>query len=155
MKKSIKWLWLLAAAVLLTAGGCATRAEYYEELTEEEHKELLNNARSLALRGKAVPPHLHGVFKEIAPHERIVYTGNKRGKASFRWEIYENVSGKRITQEDINPYWIMVYATGNLRDPKWKLTFANKYTAKDMPDPDEVTQVRQNYRNNPRVRYKR
>ena len=75
---------------------------------------------ALALRSNAVPGHLREAFLKLTPYERIVYDGNKHGKAAYRWEIYENRNpGKRIAQRDINPYWVMVYAIGDLRDPAW------------------------------------
>lgn len=119
---------LVLMLVSILAGGClATAPEYYEELDEKERIALRNNAKILAIKGKAVPEHLQAVFLELAPYERIIYEGNKRGRATFRWEIYENSgNGRRITQKDINPYWVMVYANGNLRDPDWKLTHARE-----------------------------
>lgn len=126
----MKKLCLLLTVLLLNflPSGCtSSRPEYFEELTEVERANLLRNARIIALQGKAMPEHLRGVFVELAPYERIVYDGNKRGKATFRWEIYENTGNRRrITQKDVNPYWIMVYAFGDLRDPEWKLSHAQE-----------------------------
>lgn len=121
------FLFLLGITGILIAAGCASSPEYYDELTEAEQKQLLYSARTLALQGNAVPQRMLLVFNEVEPFQRIVYNGNKRGKASFRWEIYdtpENV--RKLTQKDVNPYWIMVYATGDLTDPKWQLTHANE-----------------------------
>ena len=123
----MKKIFYLAALLMLFAG-CATKGpEHYEELTEKERTALLHSARALALRGNAVPLHLQNAFAKLAPYERIVYDGNKHGKASFRWEIYEKRrTGGRLTQKDVNPYWIMVYAIGDLQDPSWKLSHANQ-----------------------------
>ena len=121
------FLFLFSAASLIIAGGCVSSPEYYTELTEAEQKQLLYSARVLALQGNAVPERMLLVFKEVEPFQRIIYNGNKRGKATFRWELYdvpENV--RKLTQKDVNPYWIMVYATGDLTDPKWQLTHANE-----------------------------
>lgn len=121
------FLCLLSAAGIVLAGGCASSPEYYEELTPAEQKQLLHSARTLALRGKAVPDRMLGVFSDFVPYQRIVYDGNKRGKATFRWEIYDVPrNARKLTQKDINPYWIMVYATGDLTDPKWQLTHAEE-----------------------------
>ncbi len=118
-------LMLFAAANILLAGGCVSSPEYYEELTEKEQKQLLLSARTLALQGKAVPERYQALFMELPPYQRIVYDGNKHGKATFRWEMYGNKTKRStITQQDINPYWVMVYATGDLTDPKWQLTHA-------------------------------
>ena len=141
------------SALLMTLTGCVTPPEYYEELTEAEQKQLLHSARVLALQGKAVPDHLRAVFAELKPYQRIVYYGNKKVKASFRWEIYENYSeNNRVTQKDINPYWVMVYATGDLTDPKWQLTHAHEtpglQTQSDRP-PVRPQRPKQ------KVRYKR
>ena len=121
------FLLLLSVASLIIAGGCVSSPEYYTELTEAEQKQLLYSARALALQGNAVPERMKMVFKELEPFQRIIYNGNKRGKATFRWEIYdipENV--RKLTQKDVNPYWVMVYAIGDLTDPKWQLTHANE-----------------------------
>jgi len=155
MKKKFAYLLAVCAAMLPGMGCISGPAEYYEELTVDEQRELLNDARGLAMRSKAVPAHLQTVFKELTPYTRIVYSGNKRGKATFRWEIYENVSGKRITQQDINPYWIMVYATGNLRDPQWKLSFANKDITAEGAERERAAEREQRRRRNHQVRYKR
>ena len=145
-----KYLFLLAVGLLLS--GCATRPEYFEELTAAEQTQLVNSARTLALQGKAVPDHLRGVFAEVVPYQRIIYEGNKRGRATFRWEIYEKRrTGGRLTQKDINPYWVIVYAIGDLRDPSWKLSHANQGTLQPasavQPDKQQKWQVN-------RVRYK-
>ena len=144
--------------VVLFAAGCtAVSPEYFEELSGEERAALLRSAKIMALQSKtAVPAHLRTVFAELAPYERIVYDGNKHGKASFRWEIYENpANSERLTQKDINPYWIMVYAMGDLLDPRWKLSHANEdlqpvAAAGQQPgnQPNRSRKVRQ-------VRYKR
>ncbi|MBE6368755.1 MAG: hypothetical protein E7056_01170 [Lentisphaerae bacterium] len=133
-----KYLFLLAVGLLLS--GCATRPEYFEELTAAEQTQLVNSARTLALQGKAVPDHLRGVFAEVVPYQRIVYEGNKRGRATFRWEIYESpADSSRLTQKDINPYWVMVYATGDLTDPDWKLAHANENP--NLPGPEEIRRM--------------
>ena len=126
MNKIFSFLAMIMLAAVVS--GCASSSpEYYEELTEKERSALLHSARALALRANAVPGHLRNAFVKLAPHERIVYDGDKHGKASFRWEIYEKRrAGARLTQEDVNPYWVMVYAVGDLRDPAWKLTHANQ-----------------------------
>ena len=126
MKKLFGYLFLTLLSLILS--GCASSSpEYYEELSETERISLQHAARALALRGNAVPGHLRNAFVKLSPYERIVYDGDKRGKATYRWEIYENrASGKNIRQEDINPYWVMVYAIGDLRDPSWKLNHANE-----------------------------
>lgn len=122
-----KLLLFCAGAVLLLAGCVSRGPEHYEELDENERTALLHTARALALRGDAVPAHLRNAFVKLSPHERIVYNGDKRGKASFRWEIYEKRrTGGKLTQQDVNPYWVMVYAIGDLRDPSWKLSHANQ-----------------------------
>ena len=136
-----KWCWFLSGVMglLLLTGCVSTSPEYFDELTPAEQAELLNSARVLALQGKAVPAHLQGVFLELTPHQRIVYDGNKHGKASFRWEIYDSPRRKgnsRITEKDVNPYWVMVYAIGDLTDPQWKLTHAREdETLQDAPQP--------------------
>ncbi len=126
MKKMV--FYLLTAVLGVFLSGCAgSSPEYYEELSETERAALQHAARALALRGSAVPGHLREAFLKLTPYERIVYDGNKHGKAFYRWEIYENRNpGKRIAQRDINPYWVMVYAIGDLRDPAWKLNHANQ-----------------------------
>ena len=128
MKKIFGFICVVVFGVLLS--GCAsTSSEYYEELNEKERAALLQTARALALRGDVVPAHLRNAFAKLAPHERIVYDGDKHGKASFRWEIYERrQQSNRLTQKDINPYWVMIYAIGDLRDPSWKVTYANQGT---------------------------
>ena len=121
------FLFLLGIASLIFAGGCVSSPEYYTELTDAEQKQLLYSARALALQGNAIPERMLLVFKEVEPFQRIVYNGNKRGKATFRWELYdtpENV--RKLTQKDVNPYWVMVYAIGDLTDPQWQLTHANE-----------------------------
>ena len=122
----INKIFMLAAGGLMLLAGCvANGPEHYEELTEKERTALQHTARALALRGNVVPLHLQNAFAKLAPYERIVYDGDKHGKATFRWEIYEKRrSGGRLTQRDVNPYWIMVYAIGDLRDPSWKLSHA-------------------------------
>ena len=123
----MKKIFYLAAALVLLTGCVAKGPEHYEELSEKERAALLHTARALALRSNAVPAHLQSAFVKLAPYERIVYDGNKHGKASFRWEIYEKRrTGRRLTQKDVNPYWVMVYATGDLQDPAWKLSHANQ-----------------------------
>ena len=122
-----KFLMLLAAAAMLSLAGCYSTPEYFDELSHEELNVLRNAARMLAIKGNAVPEHVQMVFVEMQPYERIVYDGDKHGKATFRWEIYdvpENM--QQLTQKDVNPYWVMVYATGDLRDPQWKLTHAHE-----------------------------
>ena len=121
-----KFLLIGIGAVMLLAGCVSRGPEHYEELSEKERSALLHTARALALRGDAVPGHLRNAFVKLAPHERIVYDGDKHGKASFRWEIYEKRNGGKLTQQDINPYWVMIYAVGDLRDPSWKLSHANQ-----------------------------
>lgn len=118
----------VAAIMVACLSGCVSSSpEYYEELSESERSSLQHAARALALRGNAVPNHLRNAFVKLSPYERIVYDGDKRGKATYRWEIYENrTPGKNIGQQDINPYWVMVYAIGDLRDPSWKLNHANE-----------------------------
>lgn len=130
----MKKLWLLSGAVfamIMMLSGCISiSSEYYEELTPAEERSLLLGARKLALQGKAVPPHMLALFMDKEPSRRIVYDGDKYGKATFRWELYDMPKNpRRITQKDINPYWIMVYAIGDLRDPEWKLTFARENPA--------------------------
>lgn len=126
MNKIFSFLAVIILAAVLD--GCVSSSpEYYEELTEKERTALLHSARALALRGNVVPNHLRSAFIKLAPLERIVYDGDKHGKASFRWEIYEKRRpGARLTQKDVNPYWVMVYAVGDLQDPSWKLTHANQ-----------------------------
>lgn len=146
----------LSVMAALSSGCMATAPEYYEELTDKERAALINSARVLALKGNAVPAHLQNVFMELAPYERIVYEGNKRGRASFRWEIYESSgNNRRITQKDINPYWVMVYATGNLRDPEWKLSHARENPG--LPDPPAAgrSAAPQGNRSVRKVQYKR
>ena len=123
----MKKIFYLAAVLVLFAGCVAKSPEHYEELSEKERTALQHTARALALRGNAVPLHLQSAFAKLAPYERIVYDGDKHGKATFRWEIYEKRrSGSRLTQKDVNPYWVMVYAIGDLQDPSWKLSHANQ-----------------------------
>lgn len=145
------YLMLLAAVVLPVMNGCVSSSpEYFEELTTAEQTQLLNSAKVLALQGKAVPEHLQGVFMELVPYQRIVYDGNKHGKATFRWEIYDSLQGKgkKVTQKDVNPYWVMVYAIGDLTgDPDWKLSHAhedeNLQTAPQPPRRQNQPQRRQ------------
>ena len=139
MKKIFGFVCIGVLGILLN--GCASSSpEYFEELNEKEHAALLHTARALALRSNAVPAHLHNAFIKLAPHERIVYDGSKHGKASFRWEIYEKRNqNNRLTQKDVNPYWVMAYAIGDLRDPAWKLTHANQ----DSAGSEAVTPARQ------------
>ncbi len=121
----IFWAWLLCGGLLFAAGCRGTGPEHFEELNDAERAGLVRDAKLLALQAKAVPDDLRGVFAEISPHERIIYDGDKHGRAAYRWEIYESApEGRRITQKDVNPYWVMVYAEGDLRDPAWKLTHA-------------------------------
>ena len=135
-----KHLWGLLAAAGLLLSGCTTSPEYFEELNAAEQTQLVHSARVLALQAKAVPEHLQAVFAELAPYQRIVYDGNKRGKASLRWEIYESpANADRLTQKDINPYWVMVYATGDLTDPEWKITHANENP--NLPGPDDIRRM--------------
>ena len=116
-----------ALLALLMFNGCVSGSpEHYEELTAEEHASLVNSAKVLILQSKLVPAHLQQSFVRISPQERIIYNGDKHGKASLRWEIYENRprSGQKITQKDINPYWITAQATGNLLNPQWQVSQA-------------------------------
>ena len=135
MKKFTSLLAILLFTVLFT--GClATRSEYIDELTPTEEANLELGARTLALQGKAVPNHMLSLFMESKPSRRIVYDGNKSGKATFRWELYDMPKNpRRITQKDINPHWVMVSATGDLRDPDWKLSFARENPALQMKAP--------------------
>ncbi len=135
MKKFTSLLAILLFTVLFT--GClATRSEYIDELTPAEEANLELGARKLALQGKAVPNHMLSLFMESKPSRRIVYDGNKSGKATFRWELYDMPKNpRRITQKDINPHWVMVSATGDLRDPDWKLSFARENPALQMKAP--------------------
>ena len=135
MKKFTSLLAVLLLSVLFT--GClATRSEYIEELTPTEEANLELGARKLALQGKAVPNHMLSLFMETKPSRRIVYDSNKTGKATFRWELYDMPKNpRRITQKDINPHWVMVSATGDLRDPEWKLSFARENPALQMAPP--------------------
>ena len=129
MKKFTSLLAILLLTVSFT--GClATRSEYIDELTPTEEAALELGARKLALQGQAVPNHLLSLFMESKPSRRIVYDSNKSGKATFRWELYDMPKNpNRITQKDINPHWVMVSATGDLRDPEWKLSFARENPA--------------------------
>lgn len=152
MKKK-SWRVLLAITIVMQIFfcGCATNPEYYEELTEQESKVLVESARQLALSSNRIPAHLQGVFMELAPYQRILYNGSKRGKATFRWEIYENrVNEKQITQRDINPFWINVYATGDLRDPEWKLFCSQENLNPQQQTAAPPTRVRIR----PKTRYK-
>ena len=135
MKKFTSLLAILLFTVLFT--GClATRSEYIDELTPAEEANLELGARKLALQGKAVPNHMLSLFMESKPSRRIVYDGNKSGKETFRWELYDMPKNpRRITQKDINPHWVMVSATGDLRDPDWKLSFARENPALQMKAP--------------------
>lgn len=135
MKKFTSLLAILLFTVLFT--GClATRNEYIDELTPAEEANLELGARKLALQGKAVPNHMLSLFMESKPSRRIVYDGNKSGKATFRWELYDMPKNpRRITQKDINPHWVMVSATGDLRDPDWKLSFARENPALQVKAP--------------------
>jgi hypothetical protein len=150
-----------ALAAVLALSGCATAPEYYEELTEAEQKQLLHSARVLALKSNAVPEHMKGVFPELNPYQRINYTGNKEGKAIFRWEIYENpANDRRLTQKDINPYWVMVYAAGDLTDPEWKVTHAQETPGlQTAPNTNnnrrQVPRQQRQYQPKQKVRYKR
>lgn len=135
------------AMILMLSGCISSSAEYYEELTPSEEQSLVLGARKLALQGKAVPPHMMALFMDKAPSRRIVYDGDKYGKATFRWELYDTPKNpRRITQKDINPHWIMVIATGDLRDPEWKLTFA-----RENPDlQTRLTPPQRNQQSDPR-----
>ena len=131
----------LMIALMLTAllNGCAsTQSEYFDELTAIEETNLELGARKLALQGKAVPDHLLSLFMETKPSRRIIYDGDKSGKATFRWELYDMPKNpNRITQKDINPHWVMVYAIGDLHDPEWKLSFARETAALRIPKPNQ------------------
>ena len=142
MKKITGLLTALVLTVLLN--GCiSSQSEYFEELTPTEEKTLLLGARKLALQGKAVPEHMLSLFMEKEPARRIVYEGNKSGKATFRWELYDMPKNpKRITQKDINPHWIVVYAIGDFRDPEWKLAFAQTGKTLQMASPDQLAPER-------------
>ena len=141
---------LLAAATLLT--GCATTPEYYEELSEAESAALLKQARKLALSSNRIPGHLQAVFMELPPYVRVLYDGSKHGKATFRWEIYENRQNtKQITQRDINPFWINVYAIGDLTDPQWKMFCSQE----DHSQKNAAESAPPRNRRGQRVRYKR
>lgn len=159
MKRLFELLWVLCAALLLS--GCAVgQPEYFDELTEEERLTLIRNAKVVALQRNAVPAHLQGVFSELSPSERIVYTGNKEGKATFRWEIYESpANANRLTQKDINPYWVTVYAIGDLLDPDWKLRHAREdknFSTMQLPQRQKSRPVNPNgSRPVNEVRYKR
>ena len=156
MKNSFILFYFSVLGIILS-GCAATSPEYYEELNEKERAALLHTARALALRGDAVPTHLRNAFVKLAPHERIVYDGNKRGKAAFRWEIYERkTQNSRLTQRDVNPYWVMVYAIGDLRDPAWKLSHANQdgVVNNDQQTPPQ-RQTPQRSHKIQQVRYKR
>ena len=89
---------MLAAAVLAAAGCLSGGPENYRELSEEERVALENSARLLVIQSKVVPEHLRNVFAEIPGHERIVYTGDRAGRAEYRWEIYDSPAGGKITQ---------------------------------------------------------
>ena len=130
-----KILWPVTALVLICGVfGCGSGApEYYRELSEEERAALEESARKLVLQSNVVPEHLRPIFREIRGHERIVYTGDRRGKAEYRWEIYDNPSGSRLTQKDINPFWVRVYAEGDLRDPSWKMTHSSDWAGPVEP----------------------
>ena len=142
----MKKLSILPAFLLLTVlfTGCmAAKSEYFEELTPAEEKALLLGARKLALQGKAVPEHMMNLFMEKEPARRIVYEGSKSGKATFRWELYDMPKNpSRITQKDINPHWIVVYAIGDFRDPEWKLAFAQTGKTLEMVSPAQLAPER-------------
>lgn len=142
MKKITGLLTALVLTVLLN--GCiSSQSEYFEELTPTEEKTLLLGARKLALRGKAVPEHMLSLFMEKEPARRIVYEGSKSGKATFRWELYDMPKNpSRITQKDINPHWIVVYAIGDFRDPEWKLAFAKTGKTLEMVSPAQLAPER-------------
>ena len=153
MKKIFSFLTAITLAAVVS--GCASSSpEYYEELTEKERLGLQHTARALALRSNAVPEHLKSAFMKLTPLERITYNGNKHGKAAFRWEIYEKRrANARLTQKDVNPYWVIIYATGDLLDPAWKLSHANQgdLTNDSSPQPD----MNRNWQiNRNQVRYK-
>ena len=118
------------AAVLAALAGCrSTGPENYRELSEEERVKLEYSARLLVMQSKVVPAHLRSVFAEIPGHERIVYTGDRAGRAEYRWEIYDSPAGSKVTQKDVNPFWVRVYAEGDLTAPKWKMTHSQDWTA--------------------------
>ncbi len=120
---------LVLAGVLVASGvlcGCRSgTSEYYRELSDEQRAELEKSAKLLVLQSQAVPERLRGVFEEIPGNERIIYTGDCRGRAEYRWEIYENSETTRIRQKDVNPFWIRVYAEGDLLNPQWKMAHSD------------------------------
>ena len=117
MKKIFSFLTAITLAAVVS--GCVSSSpEYYEELTEKERLGLQHTARALALRSNAVPEHLKSAFMKLTPLERITYNGNKHGKATFRWEIYEKRrANARLTQKDVNPYWVIIYEPDKSRRP--------------------------------------
>lgn len=151
MKKIFSFLTAITLAAVVS--GCASSSpEYYEELTEKERLGLQHTARALALRSNAVPEHLKSAFMKLTPLERITYNGNKHGKATFRWEIYEKRrANARLTQKDVNPYWVIIYATGDLLDPAWKLSHANQGSLQTAPQ--QQPERKQNWQVN-HVRYR-
>lgn len=117
---------VLGLTAVLT--GCRSGGpENYRELSDEERVKLERSARILVMQSKAVPEHLRSIFAEIPGHERIVYTGDRTGRAEYRWEIYDSPAGPRITQKDVNPFWVRVYAEGDLTAPQWKLTYSQDW----------------------------
>ena len=151
MNKIFSFLAMIMLAAVVS--GCASSSpEYYEELTEKERLGLQHTARALALRSNAVPEHLKSAFMKLTPLERITYNGNKHGKATFRWEIYEKRrANARLTQKDVNPYWVIIYATGDLLDPAWKLSHANQGSLQTAPQ--QQPERKQNWQVN-HVRYR-
>ena len=123
---------VLGLTAVLT--GCRSGGpENYRELSDEERVKLERSARILVMQSKAVPEHLRSIFAEIPGHERIVYTGDRTGRAEYRWEIYDSPAGPRITQKDVNPFWVRVYAEGDLRDPSWKMTHSSDWAGPVEP----------------------
>ena len=120
---------LAALTALALMAGCRSGgAENYRELSDAERIELELSARNLVIQSKVVPEHLRSVFAEIPGHERIVYSGDKAGRAEYRWEIYDSPAGSKMTQKDVNPFWVRVFAEGDLTRPKWKLTHSRDWT---------------------------
>lgn len=119
---------VLAATLAVLTGCRSTGPENYRELTEEERVKLEYSARLLVMQSRVVPEHLRAVFAEIPGHERIVYTGDRKGRAEYRWEIYDSPAGNMVTQKDVNPFWVRVYAEGDLTEPKWKMTHSQDWT---------------------------
>ena len=127
--KRIRLMSAVALTALALLAGCRSGgSENYRELSDAERIDLELSARKLVMQARVVPEHLRGVFAEIPGHERIVYTGDKAGRAEYRWEIYDSPAGNRITQKDVNPFWVRVYAEGDLTSPKWKMTHSQDWT---------------------------